>query len=179
MKKIFIILFISSFTIKVTAQHINGRALSACGKSSTTGNRSLSWTMGEPFSKKLENDKRLMTMGVQQPLLFLRILNVKTFIEGYYLGGGLMQPVLYNNSLTTDPTICDSIAISLCQPTIPFGIVATAMGLLHTNGSVEVKFKPTIKLGSYYLAIIHQNGIETWSKTPVNIKRHTTYEFMH
>jgi hypothetical protein len=34
-------------------------------------------------------------------------LNLKAFIEGYYLPGGSMQAVLFNAGIVSDPLLCD------------------------------------------------------------------------
>ena len=78
-----------------------------------------------------------------------------------------MTPVLFNNQLSSDPTVCDTIIVELHEATMPYGLVATATSLLHTDGSAEVVYTGALPIGDYYIAVRHRNAIETWSKDPV------------
>jgi hypothetical protein len=106
-------------------------------------------------------------------------LHVDVFIQGFYLGSGVMTPVLYNNGISTDPNDVDSIRIELHEAVMPYGLVATANGILKTNGDLDVEFPPTLLNGDYYIVIKHRNTIETWSKYPVQLVNPTTYDFTH
>jgi hypothetical protein len=94
-------------------------------------------------------------------------LNLTAFIEGYYNGGGLMKPVMYNQGISTSQTLCDSIKVELHQANFPYGLVATSNTLLNINGTATANF---VSLpGPYYIVLKHRNGIETWSANPVSI----------
>ena len=92
-------------------------------------------------------------------------INLKLFLQGYYIDGGIMQPVLNNqvvlNSLASET---DSITIELHDP-VTFALVDTKMAVLLTNGIVSATF--TQPASSYYLVIKHRNTIQTWSTNPV------------
>ncbi|HOS48099.1 MAG TPA: hypothetical protein PLG57_05655 [Bacteroidia bacterium] len=91
-------------------------------------------------------------------------LNLKAFIQGFYLGGGLQQAVLDPVSL---PTVCDSVTVELHSTTSPFALLYTTKNVLATNGTGSFLF-PSATLGnSYYVVIHHRNSIETWSKLPI------------
>ena len=125
-----IILFNLQYVIS-SAQTISPKATPAAGGNFTGGDNSLSWTMGETFNTTLQVGNILLTQGQQQPYILLKILNLKAFIEGFYMGGGQMQAVLYNN----DPVIyaanaCDSVTVELHGAASPYNLVATSMGLL-------------------------------------------------
>ncbi|MBL7766813.1 MAG: M4 family metallopeptidase [Chitinophagaceae bacterium] len=94
------------------------------------------------------------------------IVNVKLFIEGYYIGGGLMNPALLNQGVGISPTVADTIEIQLRDP-ITFALVATAKTLLNTNGNATCNFAGFT--GNYYLAIRHRNAVETWSMSTVTL----------
>ncbi|MCX6291108.1 MAG: proprotein convertase P-domain-containing protein, partial [Bacteroidetes bacterium] len=98
-------------------------------------------------------------------------LNLKVYIEGFYDGNALMKPVLYNNSLSADPTASDSITVELRSSSSPYGLVSSIKGLLHKNGNATIVFPGNaITMGSsYFIAILHRNSLETWSKTAVLI----------
>ena len=91
-------------------------------------------------------------------------LNLKAFIQGFYLGGGSQQAVLDPISL---PTICDSVTVELHSTTAPYALLFSTKNVLATNGTGSFLF-PSATLGnSYYVAIHHRNSIETWSKLPI------------
>ena len=149
------------------AQTLSPRVIPASGGYYSAGGKSLSWTLGEPFYKTLQNGNLMLTQGFQQPYILLRILNLKAFIEGLYLGSGRMEAVLYNSLLSLDPTATDSILVELRDAALPDNIVASAYGIVHTNGSGQFLFPSSLMNGSYYLVIHQRNAIETWSKYPV------------
>ncbi len=91
-------------------------------------------------------------------------LFVKVFIQGFYLGGGLMQSVLDPGN---KPNTCDSISISLASSQAPFDIVYTQHGTLTVNGSGFFVIPAQFAGNSYYLIVNHRNSIETWSAYPV------------
>jgi len=97
-------------------------------------------------------------------------VNVKTFLQGFYMGGGTMLSTLFDIGESSDPTATDSIDInlwsasSLSNPSPDY----SARVLLHNDGMASANF-PTAPAGSYYIAIKHRNSIETWSLNPVAI----------
>lgn len=104
-------------------------------------------------------------------------LQLKLFIEGYYAGNNLMQPVLFNNTLSSDPTACDSITVALYDSQNTSLEVASAKTILHSNGNATVLFSNTLFNRSLYIVIKHRNSIETWSKLPVLFGNITNYDF--
>ena len=92
-------------------------------------------------------------------------LQLQLFLEGYYLSGQVLQPILYNNGLSTNPNACDSITCELYTSTGAF--VTSQKGLLLIDGSVNVQFPSTLLGNSYYIVVKSRNAIETWGKLPV------------
>ncbi|MBK7762180.1 MAG: M36 family metallopeptidase [Bacteroidetes bacterium] len=92
-------------------------------------------------------------------------LQLNAFIEGYYSGAGLMNPVLMNQGVSSNNLLCDTIQIELRNANSPYGLVSGAKAVLHKNGTVNKNF--TVLPGPYYIVIKHRNGIETWSANPV------------
>ncbi len=89
---------------------------------------------------------------------------LKFFLQGYYSGSGHMVPVLYNQGSDTSLTVTDSVNVELHDP-LNYSLVSSVKALLHTDGTLTSNFpSPT---GTYYIAIRHRNGIETWSADPV------------
>ncbi len=95
-------------------------------------------------------------------------LNLKVFFEGLYMGNDEMQPVLYTNGLSNDPTACDSITVEVHDAVLTDDIIASARVLLHTDGNTQISFPAAVSGRSLYLVIHHRNSIEIWSKHPVD-----------
>ena len=93
------------------------------------------------------------------------MLNLNLFIEGYYLSGQVMQPVLYNNGLSTNPNACDSITCELYTSNGTF--VSAKNGLLLIDGTCSISWPSALLANSYYIVVKSRNSIETWSKQPV------------
>ncbi len=92
---------------------------------------------------------------------------VKLFIEGYYTGGGFMQPVLLNQGVVgAVASRTDSIRLSLRNTADPYEPIFSWHTLVQTNGNILRNFPSS---GTYYISVLHRNGIETWSKNPVSI----------
>jgi hypothetical protein len=91
-------------------------------------------------------------------------LELKTFIEGYYISNELMHaavdPINY-------PDLCDTIIVKLNNESFPFNTQFVDTALLDIFGFANVEFSGSAFGGSYYISIHHRNSIETWSSNPV------------
>jgi hypothetical protein len=96
-------------------------------------------------------------------------------IQGFYAGNNTMTPVLANQAQGTSTTIVDTVLVQLINPT-SLQVVASAQGLLQTNGTAACTFS-TAQSGSFYIAVKHRNAIETWSADPVLIGASSSYNF--
>jgi len=109
------------------------------------------------------------------------LINTKLFIEGYYTGGGLMTPALYNNGLSQNATDVDNVTIELHASTGGLATVASATGVLQTNGSlsnIKITSGNGIAAGqSYYIVVKGTNTIPVWSASPVTLTGGMTYDF--
>ena len=112
-------------------------------------------------------------------------LNLNALIEGYYLGGGLMQPVMYNaieialGGSYPNTTDCDTITVELHDQLSP-GIVVpdgVSQAMLHIDGTALVTFPGTIQGGSYWIVVKNRTMVETWSSQPVTFGPTTSYNF--
>jgi hypothetical protein len=102
-------------------------------------------------------------------------LNLKAFVEGFYVGGGQMSAVVDPFLL---PNKADTLTVELRQPAAPFGLIATRKALINTNGLFTVNFGSAQVNNSYYIVLKGRNSIETWSKNPVTlIPSGATYDF--
>lgn len=114
----------------------------------------------------------------QNPSVILSLtLDLKLFIEGFYLGNDLLQPVLYNNGLSNDPTFSDSITVKLYDAFNPLLELASVNAKLNTNGKSIVVFPNSVLNHSLYIVVRHRNSIETWSKLPITFGSFNSYDF--
>ena len=91
-------------------------------------------------------------------------LNLKAFLEGFYLGGGMMQavvdPLLY-------PTLTDTVTVELRNNISPYNLESSVVGVLNTSGNGQFIFPGNLLSKQYYIVLKTRNGIETWSKLPL------------
>ncbi|MEO6488727.1 MAG: hypothetical protein ABIO04_02210 [Ferruginibacter sp.] len=92
-------------------------------------------------------------------------VSLKVFLQGYYIGGQAMQPVLNNQSVPSSlATQTDTIIVELHHP-FSFALIESKKAILMTNGLVSLTFTQTA--GNFYIAIKHRNSVQTWTKDPV------------
>ena len=75
-------------------------------------------------------------------------LNLTVLIHGFYNGTAMIP---------------DTVKVFLWQPSPPYAKVDSAKILLNSNGYGTGKFSKTPS-GTYYIAVTHRNGLETWSR---------------
>ncbi|MBK7762366.1 MAG: hypothetical protein IPI46_03205 [Bacteroidetes bacterium] len=92
-------------------------------------------------------------------------LDVKLLLQGYYTGSGMMAPVLFNQGMSTDTLLCDSIDIELHTYLPPFEMIAAKKTALMRNGNATAVF--TCPSDFYFVVIKHRNTIDTWSSEPI------------
>ena len=94
-------------------------------------------------------------------------INLTAFIQGYYVGAGMMQPVMLNqNVIGATATQADSIQVEIYNGTT-FALAGSTQTVLMTNGTASATINASD--GSYYIAIRHRNSVFTWSATPVTL----------
>src|SRR5690349_11645441 len=69
-------------------------------------------------------------------------LNLKFYIEGYYLSGGMMQQVLHNEGVDPNPfsTLVDTAVVELHDSIYPCSDVMTYKGVFKTDGTMQCNF---------------------------------------
>jgi len=103
-------------------------------------------------------------------------LNVKMFIQGYYIGGGLMNSVMSNQGTSVDPNEVELLTVELHDATT-FALVDTASAMLQTDGTLSATFN-TAAAGDYYIAVKGRNILETWSAEAHSVAgTPSTYDF--
>jgi hypothetical protein len=99
------------------------------------------------------------------------------FIEGYYLGNGIMEPRLVNSGVSSNYLEVDTVTAFLAEPVSPHNIVSELKGVLNVYGDVYFDF-PGIYIGQqYFIGVKTVNTIETWTKNPVMIQQQTYFDF--
>jgi len=94
-------------------------------------------------------------------------INIKLYLEGYYVAAGLMDNVLQNQAVAgATATQTDTITVELRNSTPPYTLANSIKTILNTNGTATCNFTTT---GTYYLVVKHRNGLETWSAAPLTI----------
>jgi hypothetical protein len=106
-------------------------------------------------------------------------LNTTAFLQGYYIGGGMMNTVLFNQGEETNAstTNSDSVTIELHEDVAGYPLVGSFTGLMQTNGNIACSFPPSCMNKLCFIALKHRNAIETWSSDPVLVSYNTNYDF--
>ena len=91
-------------------------------------------------------------------------LNLKLFLEAFYIGGGVMRaaydPILF-------PEFCDFVTVELHSDMPDYDTLYSLTNAVDIYGNGEFIFPGDIRSHSYYIAVHHRNCTETWSKNPV------------
>jgi len=102
-------------------------------------------------------------------------LNLKTFIQGFYIGNQTMVAVA---DPISNPGICDTITVELAEPISPYGISHSVRSVLAVDGAGSFVFPPSVINNSYFIVVKHRNSLETWSTAPVSFNSLTiNYDF--
>lgn len=104
-------------------------------------------------------------------------VNLKLFIQSYYLGGNIMASVLFNQDGISPTTDVETIIVKLHNATAPYALAYSTAAMLKTNGTAVCSF-PTAPSGSFYIAVKTRNSVQTWSKLPQTVGgTPLTYDF--
>lgn len=168
------------FTATAAAQEIKNFVVNSTGRSLQSPAGGIDFNIGEAVTGIITNGTNEITQGFLQPEPGnFYTINLKLYLEGFYRGGGMMQPTLYDLGISPDPTATDSITVNLWSP---LNLSAqdpdyTVNGLLHDDGTVSLNFPASITGNSFYIAIKHRNSLETWSSLPMTFDPVTFYDF--
>jgi hypothetical protein len=102
-------------------------------------------------------------------------LQLKMFIEGFYLGSGTMNAI--PNKLSY-PSLCDTVFVELSQANYPFNLIYSDTSTIDIYGNGTFKYPSSANGQSFYLVVHHRNAITTWSSSPVPVSTNGfTYDF--
>jgi hypothetical protein len=168
MKNLILIVFVM-LNLNNCVQGQNG--LASAGNNQYSTEIQQSYTLGEPFVSENIVGSVNHSKGFQQPEI--PVFNLRMFIQGFYLDGGLMTSVIDPINF---PLLTDTVTISFVNIDLNTTPVFERKALLQTNGWSTTNL-PTALFGhSYYLKINHRNSIETWSKFPIPISTANRYD---
>ncbi len=104
-------------------------------------------------------------------------LNLTAFLQGFYLGGGTMQPALLNQLVPgATGAEADTITVEIYDAST-FLIAASTQAVLMTDGTCSATLNAAD--GNYYIAIRHRNSLLTWSAVDIAMASATpaSYDF--
>ncbi|MBK7761894.1 MAG: choice-of-anchor I family protein [Bacteroidetes bacterium] len=111
-------------------------------------------------------------------------LDVTAMLEGYYAGSKTLQPVKFNQGVSTDTNICDDVMVELYSTA---NITANAPGpytpdyvystVINTKGEIIAQLPSSLLANNYWIAIKHRNHLKTWSANPITMQEYTNYNF--
>ncbi len=106
-------------------------------------------------------------------------LNLTLFLEGYYIGDSNMKTTLYDLGMNAFSTTVDTITVNLWSPIELNNLTPayTQKVILHKNGTAAVTFPGVVSGNNYYIAVKHQNHLETWSSAALAFSTTTNYNF--
>lgn len=99
-------------------------------------------------------------------------LNVRAFIQGYYLG---LSEI---NSPLNSSVVSDTIIIRLASALSPYTILYSDTTFISVTGNILASFPADILNLQYYIIVEHRNSIQTWSALPLLIDQsNLSYDF--
>ncbi len=110
------------------------------------------------------------------PVPQLANIELKAFIQGLYLGNGLMSSSLFNADPSVSDSIADSIDVELHESFGSYLTIYNQKAVLSTSGICHVSFPSAVVGNSYYLVIKHRNAIPVWSATPITLNFNNTID---
>ncbi len=102
-------------------------------------------------------------------------LNVTAFLQGLYLGGGLMTSSPFNYDGVSSPTVADTITVELYNP--DYTLAYSVRDTLSTTGQASITFPGSAVGNKYFVVIKHRSSLETWSSDSILIGSTTSYNF--
>ena len=146
----------------------------ASGGLATGTGGSATYSVGQVDFKWIHDVGGSASQGVQQ--VYLLKLNLKAYLQGYYTGGGFMNPTLANQGLSNPLTETDTLTIELHAINPPYAMMHSYQGVIKIDGSMLGVFENVSQGSMYYIVLKHRNSIETWSSLPVTMTN-SVYDF--
>lgn len=93
------------------------------------------------------------------------VVNLKLFVEAYYLGAGTMRPVKSNQDGISAADEVEDIVVKLYDANVPHALLHSTVATLKTDGTAQAVFD-TAPNGSFYIAVKSSNALQTWTAAP-------------
>ena len=104
------------------------------------------------------------------------IVNVRALIQGYYVGGGQMTPVLFNELISTSDAEVDTVTIE-ARDAADFSLIDRYTAVIDTGGKVTGTMTVATAGTPYYIGVRHHSALFTCSANPVMFSAVTNYNF--
>jgi acetyl esterase/lipase len=106
-------------------------------------------------------------------------LHVKLFLEGMYIGNGLMRSNIYDLELSNNSNETDSVNINLwnTENLLNNNSDYSSTVVLHNNGIADFILPNNFIGKNYYVSVKHRNSVETWSSVPLLLGTNNFYDF--
>jgi hypothetical protein len=116
--------------------------------------------------------------SLSNPTVVLPVTNLAltAFLQGLYLGSGVMTSAPFNSDGTSPNSIADTITVELRNASTQ-ALAYSNTATISTTGIANVTFAGEVSGSSYYIVIKHRNSIATWSANPVLFSAATSYSF--
>jgi hypothetical protein len=116
--------------------------------------------------------------SLSNPTVVLPVTNLAltAFLQGLYLGSGVMTSAPFNSDGTSPTSIADTITVELRNASTQ-ALAYSNTAAISTTGIANVTFAGEVSGSSYYIVIKHRNSIATWSANPVLFSAATSYSF--
>jgi hypothetical protein len=176
MKNIFLKIVLMILPVTFYGQNITSSVISSSGDYYTSGNYSLSITVGEPVTDNYTSELYKINTGFQQGT-GNRMLNLKFYLEGLFNGTDMNQA--FDDAGPVFPMgIADKFQLTIAKSTTPYALLYTdTNALLNINGNSVISL-PAYLTGNNYIVLYHRNHLETWSSSPISFANDTiTYNF--
>ncbi|MBK6987761.1 MAG: hypothetical protein IPH33_05720 [Bacteroidetes bacterium] len=99
-------------------------------------------------------------------------INLKVFIQGYYLGS------LSQNSPLNSQSLSDTVIVKLAISVSPYTVLYSDTTFITVSGDIEALFPPAILNSEFYIIVEHRNSIQTWSSNYILIDQNNIiYDF--
>lgn len=105
-------------------------------------------------------------------------INIKAYLQGFYLGSSIMTSAPFNANGVTPNTIADTIQVELHEANAPYSLAYSAVDTISTAGFANVYFPGSVVGNSFYVVLKHRNSVATWSSVPILfLANGTSYDF--
>ena len=166
-----ILMTIFTILYLVSQSQVKPTVINTTGKYVQYAGGYLAYSVGEAFIGPLNGVANKVNLGLLQGYSpMVRGFALRLYLEGLYIGNGVMRPVQGLTGAVYGNGISDKITIELRKAFAPYALAYTFNDvLLNINGNVTFNNLADSITGMYYVVVKTRNCMETWSNEPINI----------